>query len=141
PRVPTRGVGGLSQPGLGESQGQAMAVRPAPVQANGQDRSGRASPAVRRLADEHNLDLSLVKGTGLGGRVTKRDVEEFVAAGGGSPVTIPAPVTAPASPQPDAPEARRPGLSQPGLGGIQGQSIADELIPLTPMRRAIAEHM
>ena len=39
----------------------------------------RFSPAVRMLAEENNLDLEAIKGTGLGGRVTKKDVESAVA--------------------------------------------------------------
>ncbi|MDQ6747569.1 MAG: E3 binding domain-containing protein, partial [Candidatus Dormibacteraeota bacterium] len=99
---------------------------------NGHDRSSRASPAVRRLASEHDLDLSRIKGTGIGGRVTKRDVEEFIGAGGPPPgheamstavaaetdSVAPAAAAAPApkAPSPPAPQAR------PG----------DELVALTP---------
>jgi 2-oxoisovalerate dehydrogenase E2 component (dihydrolipoyl transacylase) len=102
-------------------------VAPVPAHANGrEDRSGRASPAVRRLADEHHLDISQLKGSGLGGRVTKRDVDEFIAAGGGTPgVTIAAAAPALASQTPPA---------APSADG-------DELMPLSPMRKAIAEHM
>ena len=38
----------------------------------------RISPVVRRLADEHGIDLSQVTGTGIGGRITRRDVEKFL---------------------------------------------------------------
>ena len=41
------------------------------------------SPLVRRLADEHGVDLSQVTGTGTGGRITKYDVEEYIKSGGG----------------------------------------------------------
>ncbi len=51
-----------------------VVVRPAEPAA-GEDHH---SPAVRQLAKEHSVDLSLVKGTGTGGRVTKKDVLEFV---------------------------------------------------------------
>ncbi|HZG65331.1 MAG TPA: biotin/lipoyl-containing protein, partial [Herpetosiphonaceae bacterium] len=43
------------------------------------------SPVVARLAAEHSLDLAQIKGTGAGGRVTKKDVEQYLAAG---PVTV-----------------------------------------------------
>jgi 2-oxoisovalerate dehydrogenase E2 component (dihydrolipoyl transacylase) len=113
----------------------SMTASPAPVpapgiaQGNGRDdRAGRASPAVRRLADEHDLDISQIKGSGLGGRVTKRDVDEFIAGGGralagavpSAPATVPAAAPAPTT-----------------LPHDEG----DELVPLTPMRKAIAEHM
>lgn len=47
-----------------------------------QSMRGRFSPAVHRLAQENNVDLSRVPGTGLGGRITRKDVEQFVAGGG-----------------------------------------------------------
>jgi len=47
---------------------------------------GMLSPVVRRLASEHGVDLDLVTGTGGGGRITRKDVEAFVAAGGTRPV-------------------------------------------------------
>ncbi|MHB8507681.1 MAG: dihydrolipoamide acetyltransferase family protein [Candidatus Dormibacteria bacterium] len=113
----------------------AAAAPPAPVPAAGaseatngvapaHDRANRASPAVRRLADEHNLDISVISGTGIGRRVTKKDVEEFIAGGGPSSTTAPAasPASAPLSP---------PAKVMAG----------DELVPLNPMRKAIAEHM
>jgi 2-oxoisovalerate dehydrogenase E2 component (dihydrolipoyl transacylase) len=111
---------------------------PAPSRAeagtNGQDRAGRASPAVRRLADEHHLDISQVRGTGLAGRVTKRDVEEFLASG--SPAT-PAPPSAPAPTPAPAATPSSPPAPAPAARPLAG----DELVPLTPMRKAIAEHM
>jgi 2-oxoisovalerate dehydrogenase E2 component (dihydrolipoyl transacylase) len=93
------------------------------------DRAGRASPAVRRLADEHHLEISQIKGSGMGGRVTKRDVEEFLAGGGAA---APAAAAAPAGPAARTDEAPAP--TPPSAAG-------DELVPLSPMRKAIAEHM
>src|SRR5438132_337216 len=50
---------------------------------NGQSRADlsdvRATPAVRKLASEHGIDISQIEGTGLGGRVSKKDVEDFIA--------------------------------------------------------------
>jgi 2-oxoisovalerate dehydrogenase E2 component (dihydrolipoyl transacylase) len=100
----------------------------------GQDRAGRASPAVRRLADEHHLDISQIKGSGLGGRVSKRDVEEFIAAGGTTsamaPAAAPPPMATAAAPIPPAQAPPTPPSAE-----------RDELVPLSPMRKAIAEHM
>ena len=54
-------------------------------------RSQILSPLVRKLAAEHGVDLTLVTGTGTGGRITKNDVLAFVAAG---PAAVPAPAAA-----------------------------------------------
>ncbi|WP_159882251.1 dihydrolipoamide acetyltransferase family protein [Paenibacillus puerhi] len=56
--------------GLGSGSGGASAM------------GGRFSPAVLKLASEHGIDLARVPGTGLGGRITRKDVESFVAGGG-----------------------------------------------------------
>ncbi|MBX5476388.1 MAG: 2-oxo acid dehydrogenase subunit E2 [Clostridia bacterium] len=104
--------------------------------APGAPERGRYSPAVRRLAREHGVDLTQVRGTGAGGRVTREDVERFVAqraagvAPAASPATAPqaAPVPPQAAPAPAAAAA-------PKLGPD------DELVPLTPIRRTIARNM
>ena len=65
----------------------------------------RSSPLVRRIAKENNVDLTKVSGTGLGGRITKDDIEAFIAKhGAGAPTAVPA---APAAPSyaPSAPAA------------------------------------
>lgn len=79
--------------------------------------AGRYSPAVLTLAREHEVDLSQVKGTGIGGRISRKDVLAFVAARGAAPVAPPpTPRAAPAAP-------------------------AGEVLRLTPTRRTIAERM
>jgi len=107
-----------------------------PGTGDGDGRANRASPAVRRLADEHNLDLAQVRGTGIGGRVTKKDVEQFIAAGGrAAPAAAPTPAAA--TPAPAAATPAAPPAAAPAARPLAG----DELVPLTPMRKAIAEHM
>jgi 2-oxoisovalerate dehydrogenase E2 component (dihydrolipoyl transacylase) len=124
---------------------ETPAAQPAPPlsHTNGQpsrDRAGRASPAVRRLAEEHDLDISRIKGSGTGGRVTKRDIDEFLAGGGQAALpTPPAPAAAAATSTPAAPMA--PPATPPGPSPAPATAAGDELIPLSPMRRAIAEHM
>lgn len=86
----------------------------------------RATPAVRKLAAEHAVDLSQVQGTGLGGRVSRQDIESFIAAKGST--ASPAAAGSAARPQPAA--APRP-------APLQG----DTPVPLTQMRRAIAANM
>lgn len=100
------------------------------------------TPVVLRMAEEHHLDLSQVQGSGLGGRVTRKDVERVIAAGGTAaqqqaavmaapPVLTPAPTPA-APPAMPAPAPAAP-LS---VGGREPERRS-----LTPMRRAIAQHM
>ncbi len=76
----------------------------------------RLSPAVRRLAREHSVDLARISGTGLGGRITRDDVLRYLAE------PQPAPAVASTSPVVE--------------GGPE-----DERVPLTPVRRMIAEAM
>jgi len=66
---------------------------------------GRAAPAVRRLAEEHHIDLNSVVGTGPGGRVTREDV--LIVAARQAVTNGPAPATAPApdSSKPHVPDA------------------------------------
>ncbi|MHB8555964.1 MAG: dihydrolipoamide acetyltransferase family protein, partial [Candidatus Dormibacteria bacterium] len=85
---------------------------------------GFISPAVRTLASEHGVDLAQVSGTGFQGRITKRDVMLFLERGG-------RPETSAASPATPA-EAAGAGQHPAGPG---------DRVALSPMRRAIAEHM
>ena len=108
---------------------------PAPVAASAlQDRGPRSqilSPLVRKLAEEHQLDLSQIAGSGTGGRITKKDVMDAVAAGGTS---------APAAAAASAPAA----AAAPALRSVPGPVVAgggEEIVPMTHIRKAIASHM
>lgn len=96
---------------------------------------GFISPVVARIAAEQNVDLSQVPGTGMGGRITKKDIEKFLAARKEAPV---APSTAPAP----APTAAEP-TAKPAAAPAPAPSIAGayHIVTQTPMRKAIAEHM
>jgi pyruvate/2-oxoglutarate dehydrogenase complex dihydrolipoamide acyltransferase (E2) component len=83
------------------------------------------SPAVRKLAEDQGVTLDEVPGTGEGGRVTKRDVELFAQAKGSRP----APAAMPQVSGLDSPE------------DLRELSEEENLLPLTKMRRTIAEHM
>lgn len=96
------------------------------------------SPVVRKLAKEHNLDLSMIAGSGRAGRITRRDVLEVIDAGGGvAPATAPAapaPTTS-TSPTPSAAVASAaPGLSIPLLEG-------DDVRDLDRIRTRIGTNM
>ncbi len=62
--------------------------RPVSAPAGGGPRSHILSPLVRRLAEEHNIDLSQVEGTGTGGRITKKDIMSFIDSGVGQPAAL-----------------------------------------------------
>jgi pyruvate dehydrogenase E2 component (dihydrolipoamide acetyltransferase) len=84
-------------------------------------RRRKSSPVVRRIAHDHNINVEALSGSGIGGRVTKRDILGYIDR-----------VETPALPQPGAPGPRVPAY-QPG------ERI--EVKPLSVMRRKIAEHM
>ena len=121
-------------PSQSPSQPSAAASRPAagPATAERPDLSDvRATPAVRKLAAENGIDIGEVDGTGLGGRVSKKDVEDFIAqrqAGQQAAAHV-----VPAAPSAAQTVPTRPATT-PSLAG-------DELVPLTQMRRAIANNM
>ena len=82
----------------GQEVSKAEAEAPALTEASAaaSDESNDAlSPSVRRLIAEHNLDASKLKGTGVGGRITKEDVEAFVKQQGAAPKAAPAVAEAP----------------------------------------------
>jgi 2-oxoglutarate dehydrogenase complex dihydrolipoamide succinyltransferase (E2) component len=100
------------QPHVAEANGET---------ANGEpDRSHVISPVVRRVADEHGVDLTQVKGTGIGGRIRKKDVLAYIA--NGTPADRPLHSESPYQPEP-----------QPAHG--------ERRTALPAMRKQIAEHM
>jgi pyruvate dehydrogenase E2 component (dihydrolipoyllysine-residue acetyltransferase) len=86
-------------------------------------RRQKSSPLVRRIAREHNVDITELNGSGIGGRVTKHDILEFLEH--------------PSSPAPGAKPGRQEG--QPHAPSSAGERV--EVQPLSVMRRKIAEHM
>ena len=116
----------------------------------------RASPFVRSLARKYGINLAQVNGSGLGGRVTKDDILAFIEQRGaqpvaGAPVAVappapPAPAAPASPPAPPAPAAPMPPAAPaappaPAPVAAAGIGPDEELVPLTPMRRAIADHM
>ena len=87
------------------------------------DRSGFISPVVRRMADEHHVDLSQVEGHGVGGRIRKKDLLAHLEEG-------------------VRPHARPLHTESPYVPDAPAEASGDGLRePMSPMRKAIAEHM
>ena len=99
---------------LAASLAAQVAIETPVVTASGRDGRARLSPAVRRLARDHDVDLTLITGTGMGGRITRDDVLKYLDNREAAPA-VPAP--------------------QPSEAGDE------EFLPLTPVRRMIAEAM
>jgi pyruvate dehydrogenase E2 component (dihydrolipoamide acetyltransferase) len=107
----------------------------------------RSSPLVRKIAKENNVDLAQVPGTGLGGRITKEDIEAFIAkhgAGGAqsaAPAKPPAPSYTPAAVSAPAEPAAPPAPAVTGPLSPVGAVTPGEIVPMSVMRKKIAEHM
>jgi 2-oxoglutarate dehydrogenase E2 component (dihydrolipoamide succinyltransferase) len=116
-------------------------------------RRTRSSPLVRKIAEEHGIDISEIEGTGIGSRVTKQDILSFVenrgagakaepAAAPAAPVTEAPSPAVPAAP-PSAPQPRRAPAAAQAEAGPQPFAEGDrvEIEPMSIMRRRIAERM
>jgi 2-oxoglutarate dehydrogenase E2 component (dihydrolipoamide succinyltransferase) len=104
----------------------------------------RSSPLVRRIARDYQVDLTQVRGTGSGGRISKQDILAYVerrqsAAEGraaAGPPSGPAPsVSLPATPPISPPPTVQPAPAPSAFAG------PTQVVEMTPMRRQIAEHM
>ncbi len=153
--------GGVAAPAMEASQGggrgapspanggQGDAARPAATAGGGKapdaggdgmadaGRPSRSSPLVRKMAKDHDVDLSRVTGTGLGGRITKRDLEAFSGGAGvpDAPSRGPARPAVPGHLETGRLETRRDGAREL----LDGVPVRRE--PMTKMRALIAEHM
>jgi pyruvate dehydrogenase E2 component (dihydrolipoamide acetyltransferase) len=113
-----------------------------------EDRAGFYSPVVRRIADKHGIDLSQVTGTGIGGRVRKKDVLAFMERGEAEPAKEeaapaaaerPMHIESPYKPEP-APAAANGGAT-PAPAPAAPEAPLERREAMSPMRKAIAEHM
>jgi pyruvate dehydrogenase E2 component (dihydrolipoamide acetyltransferase) len=123
------------------------------------------SPVVARIAAEHGVDPGRVQGTGRGGRVTKKDILQFIESGAApepeaapaeAPAAAPAPAPAAEAPAPPAPPepAPAPAVAPPpsappapapapaaAAAAPAEAALGETLEPMTAMRKGIAEHM
>ena len=123
-----------------------------------EETAGPLSPLVRKMARENNIDLSKVKGTGAGGRITKQDLDSYLAArstpapvnAAPPPPTAAPPVAAappPPPPPPPAAVATIPAQVPVSLppreapAPMRGEAAGARIEPMSMMRQKIAEHM
>jgi len=127
-------------------------VAAAPVSSGSTGERIHSSPLVRRMAKEHGIDLSMIEGTGAGGRISKQDIEAVIAAGGAPAAARPAysaPSTAPSSRPAPPPPAAAPGVSGGQVHVALETAVPREKMyfgnyevqPMSTMRQRIAEHM
>src|SRR4029079_2030762 len=117
-RVPTAGAASHTGSAPGSVPGSIEELR-----------RQKSSPLVRRIAQEHNVDIRQINGTGISGRVTKNDILGFIEkapSGGGASASAAGAAT-----------ARSSGAHIPAFK--PGDKV--EIVPMTIMRRKIAEHM
>jgi 2-oxoglutarate dehydrogenase E2 component (dihydrolipoamide succinyltransferase) len=104
----------------------------------------RSSPLVRKLARDHNVDLRQVSGTGLGGRITKDDIQRFIEQHPtGAPVSVPAAQVAQARPAAPPTAPYQAGAAAPAMltPSSAPAALPGEIVPMSPMRKKIAERM
>ena len=128
----------VKQPPRSNGNGSDTSTNLSPDEARRQ----KSSPLVRRIAREHNVDITQIPGSGIGGRVTKHDIIGFIESGtpvAGPPDVVPVPGgTRPSGLEsetvgrvPRSPDATRRGPAD----------LAVEIQPLSVIRKKIAEHM
>ena len=134
---PVGAEGSSELPGQ-ESGSRETSSTPQPAEGaseNGGERSGFISPVVRRMAEEHGVDLSQVEGHGVGGRIRKKDLLAHIEGAPKEKPSRPMHIESPYVPEP-----------APASGAVAGNgqapaTVAGRREEMTPMRKAIAEHM
>ena len=118
------------------------ALAPAGEAAPGAEPGGRSelgfiSPVVARIASEMGIDLGQVRGTGQGGRITKKDVLAFVEGRGAAPAPWETPALGELFRPSEELRAAQPSAAAPPTAA----AAAGAIVPLNAVRRSIAEHM
>src|SRR6185503_19378147 len=97
-------------------------------------RRTKSSPLVRKIAEEHGIDIKQLEGTGMSGRVTKNDILSYIESG-----TVPQRAAAPAT-APGAPKAAAQVFEPQPLPAVK-PGTGDRVEQMSVMRKKIAEHM
>ena len=125
---------------------EPVVSEPVVAESGGVDASVVLSPVVRRLINDNNLDPASIQGSGIGGRITRSDVERVILGGSAAPAasaptveSAPVPPPTPAASAPPAASAAAvapaPTASVPAVGS------RDQVVPLNNIRTRTAEHM
>ncbi|MGG1635721.1 dihydrolipoamide acetyltransferase family protein [Paenibacillus sp. FSL K6-3182] len=147
--------GSAEDAGIGAAESQTAAPREATatqvseIDLQDAPMRNRFSPAVQQLAAEHSIRLTDVPGTGLGGRITRKDVLAYVAAGGGNQASsgnaaVPAARTVDAAAQVRSSGlhlTETPRFPKIEVEGASGAGRGDSFIDVTPIRNTIARNM
>ncbi len=125
----------------GNDQSKQKPESSAEKQSSDKTNKKRYSPAVMTLAQDHEIDLSQVDGSGRGGRITRKDIEKIIESG-----DIPKPgqnqpsEQAAADSEPPAQSANQSPAPQASVPNVQAGE-GDKEIPVTGVRKAIASNM
>jgi pyruvate dehydrogenase E2 component (dihydrolipoyllysine-residue acetyltransferase) len=144
PTITTAERGAPPAPGKTEVKPLHRRDAPAPPRGDGGSataedlRRTKSSPLVRKIAEEHGIDIATLEGTGMSGRVTKNDILSFIESGTAAPAratTQPAAAPAQAAAQPSigAPGTQQVTVLKPGQG--------DRVEQMSVMRKKISDHM
>lgn len=134
PPAPAQPAREATQPPSAATQPEAVGIAEASPASTRRGDLGFISPVVAHIAAEHNVDLAQVPGSGLGGRITKKDILEYLQ----QPKPSPAVAAAPAEPAATLPIPAAT-AAQPSV--VSGELLISDLIPHNILRRSIAEHM
>jgi pyruvate dehydrogenase E2 component (dihydrolipoamide acetyltransferase) len=108
-----------------------------PQQLSAAELRQKSSPLVRKIAKEHNVDITQISGSGIGGRVTKTDILGFIDNGGAKSVA-----SFDSRAGRDAAEAlAQDGTHVSAKPPSVPRGVGDEVVPMSVMRKKIAEHM
>ncbi len=109
--------------------------------AHEEEEEARSSPLVRKIAREHGVTLSQVSGTGLGGRITKQDILQFIESQGSESAHVGTGTFARPAERSESPPAPQPAAATPSPRPAAPAPYPGDLVPMTNMRKLIAKHM
>jgi pyruvate dehydrogenase E2 component (dihydrolipoamide acetyltransferase) len=125
--APARSATAPGNPAAAPAAGMDRSANGQGVLSKDEQRRAKSSPLVRKIAKEHQIDIRGLQGSGLGGRVTKHDILGFIEHGAAA-----APSTTPQGASASPVDGHTPVFKA-------GESV--EVVPMSVMRRKIAEHM